>query len=161
MSDTNKHKDALLSYAHTYNSSIKLLARIYALKKKGSFEEEKVLRNNRRLAIVIAEEPMWMIQNTGMYILKYGQTIKNREWKKIIDMDFEEEQQAYKQSEDGSNPKHTKQAMKGKIDFIKKVFINATDKERELMMNAVVDMLSSYCQYALHIKKHGIQHGSK
>lgn len=156
MSNTNKHKDTLLSYAHTYNSSIKLLARIYALKNKGTFDEEKALRNNKRLNIVIEEEPMWLLENTGMYILKYGDVIKNREWEKMIEMDFEEEQQAYKQSEDGSKPEHTKQAMRGKIDFIKSIFINSSEKERVVMMDAVVDMLSAYCKYALYIKRHGL-----
>ena len=159
MSNTNTQKDKLISYAYTYNSSLKLLARIYALKKKGTFEEEKVLRNNRRLNIVISEEPMWLIENTGMFILKHGEIIKNRDFDKVIDMDFEDEKKLYKNTEDGSASKHTNNSMKGKIDFIKKVFINATNKERECMMNAVVDMLSSYCKYALHVKQYGIQHG--
>lgn len=148
----NEYKNKILSYASTYNSSLKFLSRIYVLKKKGTFDEEKADRNNRRLAIVVAEEPVWMLQNTGMYLLKHAEKIKNRDWRAIMTMDFEDEKKIYKQTEDGSKAVHTDKAMKGKIDFIRKVFENATDKERNTMMDAVTDMLSVYCQYALLIK---------
>lgn len=152
----NRKKEELLSYANSYNSSIKALARVYALKKKGTFEEEQAYRNITRLGIISSEETMWMIQNTGPYIFKYRDIIKNRDWQKVMDMEFEEEQNYYKSTNDGSNPKHTKKAMKGKIDFIKKIFVDAKEEEQEAMLDYLQELLSSYCKFALHVKKYGI-----
>ena len=159
MSNTDDNKKKLLSYADTYNSALKLLGRIYALKKKGTFEEEKVLRNNRRLSMVIEEEPMYMIRQTGMNIIRYRDAIASRDTETFMNMTFENEQQIYKQCEDGAAAKHTNKSMKGKIDFVKKVFRDATVEEQCCMWDAVTDLLSSYCQYVLHIKKYGVQHG--
>ena len=152
----NKKREELLSYANTYNSTIKALARIYALKKKGTFEEEQAYRNITRLGIISSEETMWMIQNSGPYIFKYREIIKNRDWEKVIGMDFDEEQNYYKSTGDGSNPKHTKKEMKGKIDFIKKIFIGSSEEERVEMLNHLQELLSSYCRFALHVKKYGM-----
>jgi hypothetical protein len=143
---------SVLDYANTYNRAIKFLCRIYASKKKGSLDEEKVLRNNKRISMLIAEEPIWLLHNTGMYLLKHAIKIHNRDWKAILEMDFNEEKKIYKQSEDGSSPIHTEETMRGKIEFIKQVLMNSSQEEREIMMNKLGDMLSAYCQYAIHIK---------
>ena len=157
---TDKQRKQLLDYAMKFNSSLKFLARVYALKKKGTFEEEKALRVCKRLDIIASEETMWMIQNTGPYILRYGDMISKREWKKFIDMDFREEKDRYKVSKDGMNPTHTDRTMDEKIGFIKRIVTDTSDEERELLLDNIVNMLSVYCQYALYVKKYGIPDGT-
>jgi hypothetical protein len=140
----------LVEHANEFNSATKFLARVYALKKKGTFEEEKALRNNKRLAIVIASDPIWIIEHCGPFFLKYAEMIQNRDWDKLMEQDFTEEKERYKTSEDGV--KHSYDAMDGKIVFIKRVFAACEDNEREAMGDSVQTLLSSYCEYALQVK---------
>lgn len=142
--------DKLNEYSDEFNSAIKFLARIYAFKKKGTFEEEKAVRNNKRLSIVIASEPIWMIENCGPFFLKYADDIKNKNWDEFLKKDFNEEKQRYKDSDDGS--KHSYDAMDSKIEFIKKIFLSSDDKERVAMGDAVQTLLSAYCKYVICIK---------
>lgn len=141
----------LLSYASEFNSSIKFLARVYASKKKGTFEEEKSLRTNKRLSIVMASDPMWMIGVCGPFFLKYADLIQNRDWDAFLKCDFTEEKIKYKNSEDGG--KHSYDAMEGKIQFIKKVFVACPNEERVAIGDSIQRMLSAYCKYAIHIKR--------
>jgi hypothetical protein len=140
----------LVEHANEFNSATKFLARVYALKKKGTFEEEKALRNNKRLAIVIASDPVWIIEHCGPFFLKYAEMIHSRDWDKLMEQDFTEEKKRYKTSEDGV--KHSYDAMDGKIVFIKRVFAACEDNEREAMGDSVQTLLSSYCEYALQVK---------
>jgi hypothetical protein len=140
----------LIISANEFNSAVKFLARVYALKKKGTVEEEKSIRNNKRLAIIVESDPIWVIENCGPFFLRYAELIKNREWDELMKQDFNEEKKKYKETDDGID--HTYESMDGKIVFIKNIFSNCKDKERELMGNAVQTMLSSYCKYALQVK---------
>jgi len=140
----------LLDIANEFNSATKFLARVYALKKKGTFEEEKTIRNNKRLAIVISAEPLWLIEHCGPFFLKYADMIHKRDWDKLMEQDFTDEKKRYKISEDGV--KHSYDAMDGKIVFIKRVFNTCEDKEREALGDSVQTLLSSYCKYALQVK---------
>lgn len=144
--------DPLLTLANEFNSSLKFLARIYALKKKGTFEEEKALRNNKRLSFVLATETLWPIENIGPFYLKYGDLIRKRDWVGFLDHDFSEEKERYKKSNDGSNSVHTADSMDLKIKFIKKIFMASDDKEKEVIGNTVENMLSAYCKYVIEIK---------
>lgn len=143
--------DKLLDYANEFNSAVKFLARVYSLKKKGTFEEEKTLRNNKRLAIIIASDPLWLIEVCGPFFLKYANLIQERNWDAFLEHDFTEEKERYKKTDDGI--KHTYDAMDGKIKFIKRVFLSSNEKEREAMGDSVQTMLSSYCKYAIQVKK--------
>ena len=136
--------------ADEFNSSIKFLARVYALKKKNTFEEEKALRNNKRLAMVISADPLWMIEYCGPYFLKYADIIKAGNWDALIGLSFTEEKGIYGATPDGS--KHSGGAMDGKIKFIKHVFMSANAKERGRMGSALQCMLSAYCKYAIYVK---------
>lgn len=140
----------LVDYANEFNSCVKFLARIYALKKKGTFEEEKSMRTNKRLSIVISAEPMFMIENSGPFFIKYAGIIQNRDWDKLMGMDFNEEKKSYKEVPDGAT--HSYDDMDSKINFIKRVFASCDDKEKEAMGDSVQTLLSAYCKYALHIK---------
>ncbi len=143
--------DKLVESANEFNSAFKFLGRVYALKKKGTFEEEKTLRNNTRLAIVIASDPIWLVEHCGPFFLKYADLIQARNWAAFLEHDFVEEKQRYHASEDGI--KHSYDAMDGKIEYIKRVFMSCEDKEREAMGDAVQTILSAYCKYALAVKQ--------
>jgi hypothetical protein len=140
----------LIDYANEFNSSVKFLARVYALKKKGTFEEEKALRTNKRLAIVISSEPMFIMENSGPFFLRYADMIQNREWDKLMEQNFTEEKNSYKASDDGN--KHSYDDMDSKINFIKNVFASCDVNEKESMGDTVQTMLSAYCKYALQVK---------
>lgn len=142
--------DKLLVCANKFNTSLKFLARVYQLKKKGTFDEEKAFRTGKRLAIVVAEDPICLIEETGPFFLKYGNLIKEERWDEFFDMDFVEEKKEYGRSKDGKN--HSNDAMDGKIKFIKKIITDASDSEKQAIYGALSDMLSAYCQYAIHIK---------
>lgn len=143
--------DNLLKPATEFNSAIKFLARVYVAKKKGTFEEEKAIRTNKRLNLVIDSEPIWMIEICGPFFLKYANIIKNRDWDALLNYDFTEEKNAYKNTDDGS--KHSFDAMDGKIKFIKKLFLASSEEEKEEMGDAVTTLLSSYCKFALEVRK--------
>ena len=143
--------DNLLKPASEFNSAIKFLSRVYVAKKKGTFEEEKAMRTNKRLNFVIDSEPVWMIEICGPFFLKYANIIKHRDWDALLNYDFSEEKNSYKKTDDGS--RHSFDAMDGKIKFIKKLFLSSTEEEREEMGNAVSTLLSSYCKFALEVKK--------
>jgi hypothetical protein len=142
--------DTLLEPADEFNSNIKKLARIYAFKKKGTFDEEKAYRNNKRIALLIASDPLWLIDNCGPFFLKYAEIIQSGDWETLLEQDFIEEKKRYKCSEDGS--KHTYDAMDSKIQFIKKMFAAADGEERDDIGDTIKSLLSSYCEYALAVK---------
>lgn len=144
---TTKLDDA----ANVFNSSIKFLARAYATKKKGTFEEEKALRNNKRLAIIIAQYPLFLIKTSGPYFLKYAEIIQKKDFNTILQMDFQEEKKVYKKTLDGS--KHSFEAMDDKIKFLKNMFKYADSDERTEIVNHLQILLSSYCKYALIVKE--------
>lgn len=150
MAQEKKNMDELLNHGAIFNSKIKFLARVYLLKKKGTFDEEKALRNNKRLAIIVDEDPLFLIETCGPFFLKYGKLIKERKWDEFIKMEFSDEKKIYKSTEDGADK--TDDTMRGHIQFIKKIFLDSTEKEQKSIGDAITDMLSSYCQYALHIK---------
>jgi hypothetical protein len=142
--------DRLVDTANEFNRCIKFLARVYSSKKKGLFDEEKALRNNKRLAIIVASDPMWMIENCGPFFLRYADIITERKWDELITHDFTEEKKKYKGTNDGV--KHSNDAMDSKIEFIKRVFLQCVDDEKEAVGDSVQSMLSAYCTYALIIK---------
>jgi hypothetical protein len=143
--------DEAIEASNEFDSSIKFLAYAYANKKKGTFDEEKAFRNIKRLSILMSAEPMFVIEKCGPFFLKYAEVIQKKEFEGIEKLDFLEEKQAYAASEDGS--KHTSDAMEGKIRFLKKLFKEASDVERTEIVDHLVILLSSYCKYALAIKK--------
>ena len=143
--------NTLIDPANEFNSTVKFLARVYALKKKGTFEEDKALRNNKRLAIVVASDPIWLIEHCGPFFLKYAKLVQGRKWEELMMHDFTDEKKRYKSSSDGN--KHSYDAMNSKIAFIKRIFVTCNDREREEMGDALQTMLSAYCKYALQVKK--------
>lgn len=133
-----------------FNSSIKFLARVYALKKKGTFEEEKAMRTNKRLSMIIASYPAYMLEASGPFFLKYAKFIHEKNWDELMEQDFSEEKEAYGSTDDGK--KHSGNSMDGKIRFIKRVFLDSDERERDRLGGAMATLLSCYCEYVLIIK---------
>jgi hypothetical protein len=143
--------DEILDAAGSFNTCLKFLARAYSDKKKGTFEEEKALRTNKRLSILVATDPVFLIENSGPYFLKYATVIQCGNWDELLNLDFKDEKEHYGNTEDGS--KHTYKAMDGKIAFIKRVFVGCEDNERNAIVDKMQIMLSEYCKYAIAVKK--------
>lgn len=142
--------DKALKASNEFDSSIRFLARAYAAKKRGTFEEEKALRNNKRLDILMATYPVFVIKSCGPYFLKYADIIQKKKFDEVMKLDFNDEKETYKNSKDGS--KHSYEAMDGKIKFLKNMFKSATEGERQEIVDHLELLLSSYCKFALAIK---------
>ena len=136
--------------ANDFNSAIKYLARVYAHKKKDSFEIEKILRNNKRFDIIASTYPSFCIEKVGPLFLKYADEIKNRDFDAILNLDFEQEKRVYKNSDDGS--KHSYKDMDVKIEFLKNMFKMSNTEERKALVDTFDKLLSAYCEYALAAK---------
>jgi hypothetical protein len=151
MAQSKKVVDDILKCSIVFNTKLKYLARIYALKKKGTFDEEKAYRNNQRLAIVISEDPLWLMEQAGPSFLKYANLISTRNWDAFVNIDFADEKKAYKNTDDGSDK--TDDKMRGHIQFIKKIFSGLNAEELESVGDAVNEILGAYCSYALIVKR--------
>lgn len=139
-----------MNAATEFNTTIKFLGRVYASKKKGTFEEEKALRNNKRIALLMEGYPLFVIEECGPFFLKYADVIQRKDFDEILKLDFQEEKNQYKSSEDGR--KHSFEAMDGKIKFLKNMFKNASAEERSELADKMETLLSSYCKYAIAVK---------
>lgn len=140
----------LYVYAGKFNSYITKLARIYVEKKKGTFDEDKAYRTKQRLAVLVSADPIYLIENSGPFFLKYAKLIQAGRWDEFMKMDFTTEKKMYGSSKDGQN--HNNKSMDGKIKFIKKIWGTSNEKEKELLAEYLTSMLSSYCEFAIAVK---------
>lgn len=143
-------RKSIVELSTRYNSSLKYLGRIYSLKKKGTFDEEKAHRNNMRLALIISEDPLWLMEKTGPFFMKYAPLIHARDWAAFINLDFGEEKHAYKSTSDGADKSNDK--MEGHIRFLKHLWLTSTEKEQTAIGNIFVSILSTYCEFVLVAK---------
>ncbi len=139
-----------MDHIHKFNSSVKYLARVYAAKKKGTFDEEQSELNRQKIALLISTHPTWLIEKCGPFFLKYREYIRNNEWEKLMKFGFDDEKKSYKSTDDGASK--TAKSMDDKIKFIKHVFRCASDAEKKKICSVIQSMLKSYCAYALHIR---------
>ena len=63
------------TFATNFNNVLKTLSRTYVSKKKGTFDEEKSIRNNKRLILLTQTDPMFLLINAGPVLLKYQSMI--------------------------------------------------------------------------------------
>ena len=140
----------VIKLSDKYNSNIKHLARIYATKKKGTFDEEKAHRNNLRLAFIIATEPIVLMERTGPFFVKHANLVRSKNWDELIKMEFVEEKQAYKNSLDGADK--TDEKISGHIRFVKHLFRASTEQEKSLLFDICITLLSTYCEYVIRVK---------
>jgi hypothetical protein len=142
--------DILYKKAKEFNSILLFFVRLYVKKKKGSFDEDKAHRAQKRIGFLVQHEPYFLIETAGPFILKYAKMIKEEDWKSFMKLDFTEEMDAYKQTNDGKG--HTNKMINTKINFIKKVWVASNDKEQKHMGDKIKELLKLYCEFAIAIK---------
>lgn len=140
----------ILRHATAFNSYLLFLGRVYVEKKKNTFGEEKALRTQKRLAFVMKAEPLFIMEKSGPFFLKYGSLIHEERWDEFMKKDFADEKGIYASTPDGS--KHTSKAMDAKIKFIKQVWMSSNEKEKVKVGECLKSMLSQYCEFALLVK---------
>lgn len=121
-----------------YNYQLKYVGRLYASKCKNTPNEETANRNLRRIIFIVNETPLFMLNETGPYLLKYADYIKNNNWDIFMNME-------YKDIDDS-------QAGKAQIELLKNTYKLCTDPEKNIITRAVVEMLSIYCKYIIKVK---------
>lgn len=134
-----------------FNSIIKKMGRIYLSKKKDAFDEEKVYRTNKRVHFIISTYPDFFINIIGPFYLKYRDYVSERDWDSLLEMDFTEEKQAYKNTDDGSVK--SEEEMDAHIACVKDLWVGSSAAEQGHIGDIAEDMLSIYCQYVLVMKK--------
>ena len=133
--------------SNEFNTSVKALARVYVLKKKGTFDELNAVRNNKRLIILISSNPLAVMKNSGPFLWKYRDDIKGRKWDRLVERDFGKEINV------STENKKTQNTIGREIEFIKKVFSGCTDSEKDSLGDHLVSMLSAYAKYLIIMKK--------
>lgn len=129
-------------FARDFNKTIKTLSRTYVSKKKGTFEEEKSIRNNKRLILLTQTDPMFLLINAGPVLLKYQNMIATRDWDSLMQCDFKEEKKQHsKQSES--------KTVDNEIEFIKQTFKMCSDQEKKQLGDLVQSLLKTYLLYRI------------
>lgn len=145
--------DKLLKYGNKFNSHVKFLSRIYVNNKRGKYDEEQALRNKKRLSILIAEYPLFLIKTLGPYLLKYGELISEGKWEEFYKKNYSEEIKHYNaEAKEKKTETVSNEEVKENIAFIKKVYESSSEEEKSIVSDVISDMLSLYCQYAKKIK---------
>ena len=134
-----------LKYAEEFNTVIKKLSSIYVSKKRGSFDEESTVRNNKRLLLLTRTEPMFLITQAGPVLVKYSDMITSRDWEGLMNCDFSEEKKQHsKVSDDKVNRE---------IDFIKNTFQLCSETEKNHLGDLVQTLLRLYCEYSIQFQQ--------
>lgn len=129
-------------FARDFNKTIKTLSRTYVSKKKGTFEEEKSIRNNKRLILLTQTDPMFLLINAGPVLLKYQNMIATRDWDSLMQCDFKEEKKQHsKQSES--------KTVDNEIEFIKQTFKMCSVQEKKQLGDLVQSLLKTYLLYRI------------
>ena len=130
------------TFATNFNNVLKTLSRTYVSKKKGTFDEEKSIRNNKRLILLTQTDPMFLLINAGPVLLKYQSTIASRDWDSLMQCDFKEEKN-----------QHAKQAesktVDNEIEFIKQTFKMCSKEEKKQLGDLVQSLLKTYLLYRI------------
>ena len=130
--------DKYLQYIRDYNYQLKYVGRLYVSKCKGTIDEEVSTRNLRRIVFIINENPVFMLNETGPYLVQYAELIHNNQWDTFMNME-------YKDIDDTPSGKT-------QIDILKKTFKLCTEKEKKIISTSVSEMLSIYCKYIIKVK---------
>ena len=127
-----------LQFITEYNYHLKYIGRLYVSKCKGTPNEEMANRNLKRIMLAINETPEFMLTESGPYLLKYADQIKNDNWEIFMNMDYKEIDNS--------------QTSKVQIDILKNTYKMCTEKEKKIITNSVKELLSVYCKYVLLLK---------
>jgi hypothetical protein len=140
-------------FADRFNSGVKKLGRIYLIKKKGAFDEQKAYRTQKRSHWVMNMWPLFIMELVGPIYLKYADLVKDRNFDKFLEMDFAAEKEAYQNVPDGKDK--SEEQMNEHIDCFKLIWKNASESEKKAISEIAIDLLSTYCEYAIFVKENG------
>lgn len=121
----------------SYNSQAKCLSRAMVKKTTGTDDEYEFFRNNARLSTLIASDPMYLIRNTGRYLLDYSAEIKAQDWDSFRKIDIE----ATVAKRGGDV------AVIQILSKLAQLAEKMTEKEKELIATTVCGMLDNYCRF--------------
>jgi len=121
----------------SYNSQAKSLSRAMVKKTAGTDDEYEFFRNNARLSALISSDPIYLIKNTGRYLLEYSAEIKEQDWDAFRKIDIEE-----------AVAKHGGDtAVIQILSKLAQLAEKMTEKEREMIAVTVRGMLDNYCRF--------------
>ena len=126
-----------------FNENLNFLLRVYVLKNKNTFNEEKSLRDSKRLKIALTARSSLVFEYMGPMLVKYSSMIHDEKWEELMKHDFLEEK---KQVSD-------KAEVESYINFIKQLYNMCNTKEKVKIGEAIKNMLSSYCSYIIKLRE--------
>lgn len=140
--------EQLLDHARRFNSKVIFLTKAYVSKKESDrkttpAEKEQAYRAQKRVSLVCKEDVFYIIKGMGPYLIKYGNLIKEKKWDEFTRMNYEDE----------INAASDKKAAVKYIGYVKEIYASCTPSEKNILENALTDMLSIYCEYVLCAKQ--------
>lgn len=127
--------DELFMYTTSFNSVLKRMIK-FACSKSLALKTHRV---QARVALLINEAPLTVLQTAGPYIITYADHIKARNEEFFLNADF---------SKHYSNEAHGDQKdVINLIDQVRKIYKKCDDKERALLNDLTDDLLIAYCMY--------------
>ena len=128
-----------------FNRHIKFLSRVYITKNKNTFNEEKTVRDSKRLDMLISSYPTVIFEYMGPVLVKYANLINDEKWDELMEQDFNDEKSQVEEN--------YKEELDSCIIFVKQLYNLCTTKEKEKIGESIQNMLSSYCQYVINTRK--------
>lgn len=128
-----------------FNRHIKFLSRVYITKNKNTFNEEKTVRDSKRLDMLISSYPTVVFEYMGPVLVKYANLINDEKWDELMEQDFNDEKSQVEEN--------YREELDSCIIFVKQLYNLCTTKEKEKIGESIQNMLSSYCQYVINTRK--------
>jgi cytolysin (calcineurin-like family phosphatase) len=125
-----------------YNRHVKTMSRLIVKKTAGTPDEWEFYRNNSRLSTLISADPIYLIKNTGQYLLEYAEPIKKQNWAAFREVSIEDS--VNKNHQQLGNEKSTVLEMLTKIpQLVEKM----SDNEAAVLSTSISGMLDTYCDF--------------
>ena len=118
---------------------------MYITKNKNTFNEEKTVRDSKRLDMLISSYPTVVFEYMGPVLVKYANLINDEKWDELMEQDFNDEKSQVEEN--------YREELDSCIIFVKQLYNLCTTKEKEKIGESIQNMLSSYCQYVINTRK--------
>lgn len=128
----------LFVHTTTFNSILKRIIK-FACTKSIALKTNNV---KSRVALLINEAPLIVLETAGPYLLQYAEHIKAHDEQFFLENDYSDH--VIKSKELDSTDKKN---ILNLIDLIKKIYKKCNAKERMYLNDAVDDLLIAYCGY--------------
>jgi len=117
------------------------MSRLIVKKTVGTSDEWEFYRNNSRLSTLISADPIYLIKNTGQYLLEYAEPIKKQNWAAFKNVSIED---SVNKNQQLGNEKSTIIEMLTKLpQLVEKM----TEKEADMLATSISGMLDTYCDF--------------